>query len=312
MARLCLTVALAIAALLLAACGGSAATVPPSAAPVSTSPMTASPAGPSPTVSATPTTTPTASPTPTPTPGPTLAENVPFTPRIPCAADPAWEDAICQLEFDIAAPPAGTGPHPVAVLLRGGPAKPHDIDYLRDPAVALAQRGVVAMVADWRQNDTYAGSGDVPFQDIACAIGVARKIAPEYGGDPNRVTLIGHSNGGWGGGVVAFSPTTFKPLSGTCDETTGSLRPDAFIGVETWLAPEVADAAPRDPEHPIPILVVHDEGDPNVPVDMARAFVARMKRLGYHPELVMLPGGDHISSLYDKAALDRMAAFAGG
>jgi len=124
------------------------------------------------------------------------------------------------------------------------------------------------------------------------------------------VTLVGHSNGGWGGGTVALSPTEFTPPAGTCDETAGALRPDAFIGVEGWFPPEVANGAPRRPKHPLPILVIQTEGDPAVTPDVARTFVAAMRKRGYAPELVMLPGGDHTSPLFDKAILDRMAAFA--
>jgi dienelactone hydrolase len=293
---------------LLSAASAACAAAGPTPSPPATSALDAVPASTTPSPAPTPTATP--PPTPTPTPGPTFAENVPFTPMIPCAADPKWEDAICQLEFDIAAPAAGTGTHPIAVLFRGGPDKPHAIDYLRDTATALADRGIVALVADWRESDTYAGTGEVPFEDVACAIGVARNIGPQYGGDPGHVTLIGHSNGGWGGGTVALSPREFTPAAGACDETAGALRPDAFISVEGWFPPEVANVAPRRPKHPIPILVIQTEADPAVTPDVARTFVAAMQRKGYAPKLVMLPGGDHTSPLFDKGILDQMAAFA--
>jgi dienelactone hydrolase len=286
----------------------------PTPSPAAPSALDAVPATTAPSLAATPTAAPTATPpaTPTPTPGPTFAENVPFTPMIPCAADPKWEDAICQLDFDIAVPPAGTGTHPIAVLFRGGPDKPHAIDYLRDTATALADRGIVALVADWRESDAYAGTGEVPFEDVACAIGVARKIGPQYGGDPDHVTLIGHSNGSWGGGVVALSHKEFTPAAGACDETAGALRPEAYISVEGWFPPELAATDPRRPKHPIPVLVIQSEGDPVVFPSDARELVAELRKRGYAPQLVMLPGGDHISALYDKATLDRMAAFAKG
>ncbi len=280
---------------------------PPMAAPPSRVPAPSRPPGPSGTP--TPPTPPT--PEPSPTPPPAFDADVPFTPPIPCAADRSRRDAICQLQFDIAAPAVGTGVHPIAVLLRGGPDKPHAADYLATPAKALAARGIVAMVADWRESADFAGGGRTSLRDVACAIGVARRVGAAYGGDPSRVTLIGHSLGGWSGGLVSLSPRSFTPARAECDSTSGSLRPEAFVSIEGWVPDEVSDVAPTRPASPLPILVIQTEADRTVRASVARHFAAVLRDRGYAPRLIVLPGGDHGSALRDASVLDTIADFAG-
>ena len=88
------------------------------------------------------------------------------------------------------------------------------------------------MVADWRQAASTAGGYPASFQDVACAIGVARAVAGRYGGNGSDVTLVGHSLGGWAGAVVTLTPQAFTPAAGTCSRTLGPLRPDAFVDLD--------------------------------------------------------------------------------
>ena len=53
--------------------------------------------------------------------------------------------------------------------------------YVRD---GIAGQGAVVMVAGWREGPDWGGGYPTSFQDVACAIGVARKIGPVYGANP--------------------------------------------------------------------------------------------------------------------------------
>ena len=98
----------------------------------------------------------------------------------------------------------------------------------------------------WREAAWEGGGWPTSFQDVACAIGVARAIGPAYGGDPDRVTLGGHSTGGWPPAVLALTPTPFTPEPGSCDETAGSLRPDAVVMSDGNLDEVTAQSDGRD------------------------------------------------------------------
>ena len=153
--------------------------------------------------------------------------NVAYTPLIRCG----WKAGVkCRLKMDITAPTSG-GPWPVIVFVPGGPSPPDErySGELDSFVKTLAGQGAVVMVAGWREGPDWGGGYPRSFQDVACAIGVARKIAPAYGGSADRVTLQGHSTGGWPAAVVGLTPTPFTPARGSCDATAGSLRPDAVV-----------------------------------------------------------------------------------
>ncbi len=123
-------------------------------------------------------------------------------------------------------------PWPIVIYLAGGPTEQANdrFDLGVSPfAQALAGQGAMVIVPAWREAAWEGGGWPTSFQDVACAIGVARAIGPAYGGDPDSVTLGGHSTGGWPPAVLALTPTPFTPEPGECDETAGSVRPDAVV-----------------------------------------------------------------------------------
>jgi acetyl esterase/lipase len=255
--------------------------------------------------------------------------DVPFTPSVMCSSD----GTTCRLDMDIVRP-AGGSSWPVFVLLQGGPSSVGQADYLLTLATALAHRGAVVMVADWRQA-VYAGGGfPTSFADASCAVGVARHIAAKYGGNGNRVTVVGHSLGGWAGAVISLTSKPFTPAAGQCDATSGSLRPDAFVDLdgatdEPATMEDGADyvqaffhgtpatvpanysagdpmrilAAGKANTHKIPILVVHAYEDPVVELAAGKAFHAALLKAGYANRLVLIHGG-HGAALLSNTVVD--------
>ena len=123
--------------------------------------------------------------------------------------------------------PVGTGPFQTVVLIRGGPTGPGGRGYLDPFARELAASGLVVFNADMRDKAALGGGYPQAFEDVACAVRVARAWSPTFGGDGKTVTLVGHSLGGFVGSVVALDPTEF-----TGDCLAGGLgRPDAFVGL---------------------------------------------------------------------------------
>jgi acetyl esterase/lipase len=204
-------------------------------------PSTAIPATP------TPSAAPTADATLAPTPDPTATQAAVKTTR-----DVAFESANKVLVpgvLDVYAPPAG-GPWPVVVMFHGTPWEVSK-EFLAEHAARVAERGFVVFDADWGHTvgspayiDVYAYATASNTQ-AACAVAFARSRAADYGGDPAKVIVFGHSGGSNVGSVVSFGGA--QPSKGClADGQVGKV--DAFV---TWegdflLAPEESQILEAD------------------------------------------------------------------
>jgi acetyl esterase/lipase len=268
--------------------------------------------------------------------------DTPFTPPVTCSSP---EESTCQLLMDINAPTSG-GPWPIVIYLAGGPTEEANDRFALGTspfAMSLAGQGAVVITPAWREAAWEGGGWPTSFQDVACAIGVARAIGPAYGGDPDRVTLGGHSTGGWPPAVLALTPTPFTPEPGSCDQTAGSLRPDAvvmsdgnldevsaqsdgrdyvvgFLGgdeaarPDEWAAADPFALVKRYPAGPdaIPSLLIYGEYDQYVSPKVSPAFHDALVAAGYDSRLLMIPGGDHTAALGKKATIAAILDIATG
>lgn len=247
--------------------------------------------------------------------GYTTVSDIPFTQPVDCGG------VSCQLLLDVYVP-AGTGPFPTVVLLRGGPSGPGGRGYLNLFADELASRGILVFNADMRDLAGLGGGYPAAFEDVACAIRFARSDASQYNGDANTVTLVGHSLGGWVGSVVALDPTEFQ---GGC-LAGGSGRPDAFVGLagnyqisnggNYWDlydffggAPD-ATASARSAGNPfnyatsapIPVRLVVGTADTSVDPVNSIALDNFLTQQNWNVALTTVSGGDHMSILDDPAS----------
>jgi acetyl esterase/lipase len=92
-----------------------------------------------------------------------------------------------------AAPQTGTSGRPIVVFFYGGSWQNGSRASYRFVGAALASRGFVAVVPDYRTWPETAFPGFV--DDAAAAVRWARDHAAEFGGDPARIFLMGHSAG---------------------------------------------------------------------------------------------------------------------
>jgi acetyl esterase/lipase len=93
---------------------------------------------------------------------------------------------------------------PVVVFFYGGSWQGGSKNMYRFLGAALAARGVVTIIPDYR---VYP---DVRFpvflQDSAAAVAWAHANAQNYGGDPHRLVLMGHSAGAYNAAMLALNP----------------------------------------------------------------------------------------------------------
>ena len=98
--------------------------------------------------------------------------------------------------------PAPRDGYPVVVFFYGGTWISGDRRDYRFIGEALASRGIVAIVADYR---LYPQVRYPDFlTDCARAVAWARREAPRYGGDARRLYAMGYSSGGYNAAMVAL------------------------------------------------------------------------------------------------------------
>ena len=260
---------------------------------------------------------------------------VPFTPSIRCGLS----GETCQLHFEIYAPTSG-GPWPLIVLEPGGDVAPGEPgDYLDQMATALAGRGAVVMVGQWRQSSHWAGRSPDSFADVACAIGVARRTGPAFGANPDRVVLAGHSMSTRPVAVIGLTAAAFTPAPGSCDATAGSLRPDAWADL-AGPRDEIATAASGDSEltaffggtraadpaawaagDPFALAAHRAVAATDLPIVLlqggadggaadARAFQAALVAGGHHSRLIEIPSADHFGTTVAKESIEAILGLA--
>jgi predicted esterase len=108
--------------------------------------------------------------------------------------------------------PAGGSDLPVVVMLHGTGGDPETMEPL---ARAVAAQDVVVYVPSWPvidETDPYPAADDEPYRQqaeaVVCALRYARRTARHHGGDPDRLTVYGHSGGATAGARVALVAET--------------------------------------------------------------------------------------------------------
>ena len=104
--------------------------------------------------------------------------------------------------LDIYAPAGASGLAPVVVFFYGGSWNMGSRKDYKFVGEALASRGILAVVADYR---LYPQVRYPAFlEDSAAAVAWTAREVQKYGGDPKRLFVMGHSAGGYNAAMVAL------------------------------------------------------------------------------------------------------------
>ncbi|WP_268798141.1 alpha/beta hydrolase [Pseudomonas huanghezhanensis] len=93
---------------------------------------------------------------------------------------------------------------PVVVFFYGGSWNSGDRGDYAFVGEALASRGIVAVLADYRLYPQVHYQG--LLEDSAQAVGWTRKHIAQYGGDPSKLYVMGHSAGAYNAAMLALDP----------------------------------------------------------------------------------------------------------
>jgi acetyl esterase/lipase len=225
------------------------------------------------------------------------------------------EAAGRPLKLDIYRPEAG-GNGAAVLLLHGGGWSRGSKEMLAPHATALAEQGFVAIASEYR----LTGEARFPAQihDTKRAIRWVRGQAGEFGFDPDKLCLEGHSAGahlvllaagtpddarfdppeGAGGvsAAVAAVAAVYPPVLFYLGETrpSGGLPARSLPGADdseeaAMLASPIEHVTPALP----PVMLLHGDADKVVPVSASRRYEERVRAVGGKVDLHIFGGLPH-------------------
>lgn len=175
-------------------------------------------------------------------------------------------------QLDVYAPvAAGKRPLPVIMFIYGGSWASGTRDGYHFAARALSAAGFVTVVPDYRLVPEVRFPGFL--QDCAAAFRWVRAHAPHYGGDPDRIVLVGHSAGAYNAAMLALDPQLLGADRAAVKGFAGLAGPYDFLPFNGSVVTKTFGAWPRPEEtQPIhyadasapPVLLLHGREDDTV------------------------------------------------
>lgn len=205
-----------------------------------------------------------------------------------------------ELRLHVFSPPASDGPgaRPAIVFFFGGGWVRGSVEQLAPQARHLAQRGMVAIVADYRVYERHGTWAFEAIADAKSAIRWVRAHAGDLGVDPGRLAAGGSS----AGGHLALSAAIFDDLDEPGEDPGVSSRPDALVLFNPVVDADEVELGPRwqegSPLHRLkgglpPMVILHGEIDTTVPFRRANAFCQQAGALGNRCEIHMYENAEH-------------------
>lgn len=206
-------------------------------------------------------------------------------------------------------------PNGSAIVLAQGGGYVHIANSALVDAYFVAQGFTVFDLIYRLPAEGWKAGPDAPKQDVQRAVRLARKLAPQYGVEPNHIGVMGFSAGGH---VAATAATTFqqKVYDPVDDADSLSARPDfavlscpaitmldpfAHVGSRRLLlgeAPDATRAAAYSCEKLVTAdtpscFLVHADDDKVVPADNSILMTLALRRAGVAAELHLYREGGH-------------------
>jgi acetyl esterase/lipase len=199
---------------------------------------------------------------------------------IPYGANP-------RQKLDLYVPVADEGPKPVVLFFYGGNWDSGSKGEYLFLGEALASRGFVVAIADYRIYPEVR----YPAFLLDCAAAVRWTFAhvAQYGGDPARVSLMGHSAGAYNAMMLALDPEWLGPDRARIKSVVGLAGPydflpftDPELQIIFGTAPDLTKTQPiqyADASAP-PVLLVTGRLDTIVSPGNVTRLAARLKEKG--------------------------------
>ncbi|MPZ28034.1 MAG: alpha/beta fold hydrolase [Micromonosporaceae bacterium] len=205
--------------------------------------------------------------------------------------------------------PDGPGPHPVLLMIHGGPFFQYGWT-LFDEAQVYAGAGYAVVMGNPRGSSGYGEAhaqvvrgnvGEVSATDLLALLDAA--LAGDPALDRSRVGVMGGSHGGFMTTWLAahhgdrFRAAISERAVNSIDSFTGSSDIGWFFADDLY-GPDRQQQAEQSPlthadRIDIPMLIIHSEQDWRCPVEQAQRLFVALQRRGVPVELLLFPGEGH-------------------
>ncbi|RKT56678.1 S9 family peptidase [Saccharothrix australiensis] len=204
--------------------------------------------------------------------------------------------------------PEGEGPHPVLLVVHGGPFMYHGWGFF-DEAQVYAGAGYAVVLPNPRGSAGYGqahgqavigGFGTVDVDDVLSVLDVALE-RPDL--DADRVGVMGGSYGGFMTSWLAahhgerFRAAWSERAVNAWDSFSGSSDIGWFF-TEAYCGPDPEAHKAMSPltyaeKVSMPFMVAHSEHDWRCPLEQAQRMFVALRRNGVEAELLLFPGEGH-------------------
>jgi dipeptidyl aminopeptidase/acylaminoacyl peptidase len=204
--------------------------------------------------------------------------------------------------------PSGTGPHPVLLMIHGGPFTQYG-PALFDEAQVYATAGYAVVMGNPRGSSGYGEKhgraiiGNVGEASTVDLMALLDAALADPSLDATRVGVLGGSHGGFMTTWLAaheghrFKAATSERAVNAIDSFTGSSDIGWFFADDLYGADLEQQRAQSPLTHAdridIPVLIVHSENDWRCPVEQAQRLYVTLHRRGVPVELLLFPGEGH-------------------
>ncbi|MFI6307995.1 S9 family peptidase [Amycolatopsis thailandensis] len=204
--------------------------------------------------------------------------------------------------------PEGEGPHPVVLMIHGGPFAPYEWKVF-DEAQVLADAGYAVILGNPRGSAGYGeshgrsivhGLGTVDADDLLALLDEALKQSYL---DSDRVGVMGGSYGGFMTSWLAahhggrFRAAWSERAVNAWDSFVGSSDIGWFFA-DGYVGEDPEEQRKRSPltyagKIDIPFMVAHSEQDWRCPLEQAQRMYVALRRNGVAAEFLLFPGEGH-------------------
>jgi acetyl esterase/lipase len=214
--------------------------------------------------------------------------------------------------LDVYVPEPKPAKAPVVVFFYGGRWSGGTRDFYRFVGQALVSRGYVAVIADYRIYPEVKFPAFV--EDGARAVRWARAHAGEFGGDPGKLFVMGHSSGAHIAAMLALDPQYLQAVGGRRDWLAGMIGlsgPYDFLPLTDEDLKDMFGPPAHYPQsQPInfvdgrnpPLLLLHGRTDTTVKLRNTVNLTEKIQQQGGQVETVIYPVMGHVRMVASLAA----------
>jgi len=229
-----------------------------------------------------------------------------------------------ELTLDLYLPQETDAPAPVLIYYHGGGWVVSNRQESSLLILPYLEKGFAVANVSYRLAETALAPAAVV--DALCALRWVSRGAADFGGDPNRIVVTGHSAGGHLALIVAMLPED-TPFANECavfpellENELAPARPAAVVNwygiadvadlleeprrqlyAEQWIGGQLGGMEIARSVSPLqyvrgglpPIVTIHGDADPFVPYEHAVRLRDALDAAGSVGELVTISGGEH-------------------